>query len=455
MPPTRPCSPRAGAPSNAPRTTSRARGERSRSCGAAGRPIAGIGVVGQTPTLVLVADDGEAVRPALTWQDTRAGEEAAELADELGPSEALFGAALPWAPAYPPAKLCGLRVTSRKAWSRRAGRCSPRTTSASISRAPRRRIHGRRRASRTCSTACLSAAGSSAWGGRPPSPPEVARPGRCAAMSLRPPQRRSACGWHARRRGLERRARGDAGRRRVCRGDRVRAHRHVQHRRRLDTRCGCRDSALLGDPDRVHAAARRLRAHAIRRRLARMARAGVAGGHRGGAFARQARRRSPGWSRRRSFLTSPASGHRSGARTSPARSSASRRCTVPPRSRVVSLRASASASAMCSRSQRRPSGAYRTSCAWLGAECRSRPGVTPGARRIARPLLLLEEADTSALGAAMLGAAAANGGDLASADRLRSGAERADGAADSGGFARYRAASASTLAWTDSGLLRP
>jgi sugar (pentulose or hexulose) kinase len=73
----------------------------------------------------------------------------------------------------------------------------------------------------------------------------------------------------------------------------------------------------------------------------------------------------------------------------------------------------------------------------------------------ARPLLLLEEADSSALGAAMLGAAAAQGGDLANADRLRSGAERADGAADSGGFARYRAASAATLAWTDSGSLRP
>jgi xylulokinase len=73
----------------------------------------------------------------------------------------------------------------------------------------------------------------------------------------------------------------------------------------------------------------------------------------------------------------------------------------------------------------------------------------------ARPLLLLEEADTSALGAAMLGAAAAQGGDLASADRLRSGAELAEGAHESGGFARYRAASASTLAWTDSGLLRP
>jgi sugar (pentulose or hexulose) kinase len=67
----------------------------------------------------------------------------------------------------------------------------------------------------------------------------------------------------------------------------------------------------------------------------------------------------------------------------------------------------------------------------------------------ARPLRLLEEPDASALGAAMLGAAAAAGGDLASAERLRSGAEQVGGLADSGGFRRYLAASEATLAWTD------
>jgi xylulokinase len=66
-----------------------------------------------------------------------------------------------------------------------------------------------------------------------------------------------------------------------------------------------------------------------------------------------------------------------------------------------------------------------------------------------RPLRLLEEPDASALGAAMLGAAAAAGGDLASAERLRSGAEQVGGLADSGGFRRYLAASEATLAWTD------
>ncbi len=77
-------------------------------CGAAAGPIAGIGIVGQTPTLVLVDADGAAVRPALTWQDSRAGDEARELADELGPAERLFGTDLPWAATYPPAKLLWL-----------------------------------------------------------------------------------------------------------------------------------------------------------------------------------------------------------------------------------------------------------------------------------------------------------------------------------------------------------
>ncbi len=77
-------------------------------CGAAEGPIAGIGLVGQTPTLVLVDADGEAVRPALTWQDSRAADEARELADALGPGERLFGTDLPWAATYPPAKLLWL-----------------------------------------------------------------------------------------------------------------------------------------------------------------------------------------------------------------------------------------------------------------------------------------------------------------------------------------------------------
>ncbi len=77
-------------------------------CGVMDVDLRGIGLVGQTPTLVLADRDGEPVRPALTWQDTRAAAEAQELAEELGSSEPLFGVELPWTPSYPPARLLWL-----------------------------------------------------------------------------------------------------------------------------------------------------------------------------------------------------------------------------------------------------------------------------------------------------------------------------------------------------------
>jgi xylulokinase len=77
-------------------------------CGAAEVELSGVGLAGQTPTLVLVGADGEAVRPAITWQDQRAGAEAQQLESELGSAERLFGTSLPWTGAYPPAKLLWL-----------------------------------------------------------------------------------------------------------------------------------------------------------------------------------------------------------------------------------------------------------------------------------------------------------------------------------------------------------
>ena len=67
---------------------------------------------------------------------------------------------------------------------------------------------------------------------------------------------------------------------------------------------------------------------------------------------------------------------------------------------------------------------------------------------LARPLVLLDESDASALGAAMLALAAAEDGDLSGTDRLRSGTERVESPADSGAFQRYRAASQAVLEWT-------
>ena len=86
----------------------RAAGEAITACGARDLPIEGVGLAGQTPTLVLVDAHGEPVRPALTWQDHRADDEARLLENELGDPEPLFGTRLPWTAAYAPAKLLWL-----------------------------------------------------------------------------------------------------------------------------------------------------------------------------------------------------------------------------------------------------------------------------------------------------------------------------------------------------------
>ena len=77
-------------------------------CRSGGHPVTAVGLVGQTPTLVLVDAAGTPVRPALTWQDQRATAEAAELADALGDPYGVVGTSLPWSPSALPAKLLWL-----------------------------------------------------------------------------------------------------------------------------------------------------------------------------------------------------------------------------------------------------------------------------------------------------------------------------------------------------------
>ncbi len=72
------------------------------------REVTAVGLCGQTPTLVPVDAAGRPVRAALTWQDTRAAAEAAELAGRFGDPEPLIGTALPWSAANLPAKLAWL-----------------------------------------------------------------------------------------------------------------------------------------------------------------------------------------------------------------------------------------------------------------------------------------------------------------------------------------------------------
>jgi len=81
---------------------------RASQSGADLRAVTAVGLCGQTPTLVPVDAAGRPVRTALTWQDTRATAEAAELAGRFGDPEPLIGTALPWSAANLPAKLAWL-----------------------------------------------------------------------------------------------------------------------------------------------------------------------------------------------------------------------------------------------------------------------------------------------------------------------------------------------------------
>jgi xylulokinase len=84
--------------------------------------VEGVGLVGQTPTLVLVDDHGEPVAPAIVWRDARAAAEAGELEARFGAgARPLVGMDLPWSPSFPPARLLWLAhhasgVQARTRW---------------------------------------------------------------------------------------------------------------------------------------------------------------------------------------------------------------------------------------------------------------------------------------------------------------------------------------------------
>lgn len=71
-------------------------------------PPDAIGLCGQTPTVVPVDERGRPTRAAMTWQDSRASNEAHELAERFGDPTPLVGTGLPWSAANMPAKLLWL-----------------------------------------------------------------------------------------------------------------------------------------------------------------------------------------------------------------------------------------------------------------------------------------------------------------------------------------------------------
>lgn len=76
--------------------------------GLARKTIAGIGICGHTPTMVLVDRYGRAIGRAITWQDSRAAKEAKELKETFGEPRPLFGTDLVWSAVNMPAKLLWL-----------------------------------------------------------------------------------------------------------------------------------------------------------------------------------------------------------------------------------------------------------------------------------------------------------------------------------------------------------
>ena len=73
-----------------------------------------IGVSGHTPSVVCIDESGTALRPVLTWQDTRAQKEAQELQEVFGNPLEVIGTSLPWSPSACPAKL--LWLSRNESW---------------------------------------------------------------------------------------------------------------------------------------------------------------------------------------------------------------------------------------------------------------------------------------------------------------------------------------------------
>jgi xylulokinase len=72
--------------------------------------VASIGVCGHSPALILLDGAGRPVRPAILWQDRRAAAESAELAARLGDRAVeVLGGPLPVTPSYPHPRLLWLR----------------------------------------------------------------------------------------------------------------------------------------------------------------------------------------------------------------------------------------------------------------------------------------------------------------------------------------------------------
>ena len=88
--------------------------------------VVSVCAVGHSPTLILLDNRGEPCRPAIVWQDTRAGAEARELAATLGDDLAdLLGGRFPVNPSFMPGRLLWLRRNEPSVLARAAKALEP------------------------------------------------------------------------------------------------------------------------------------------------------------------------------------------------------------------------------------------------------------------------------------------------------------------------------------------
>ena len=418
-------------------------------CGVAGAPLAGVGLVGQTPTLVLVADDGSAVRPALTWQDTRAEAQARELAEALGPSERHFGTELPWAATYAPAKLLwlaqhepavvratrwalqpkdyvGLHLTGSPLsdpWSSK-GLCNV------LDGAP--------------AEEALARAGWSAHVSPPCAPAWTARGAVTAAAAAAfglPAGTPVSVGWSDALGGML-----AAGAFADETGFVLAGTSSIVGLSTRDPDAG--DARLLAIPTAC-APLRVVYGPTTSGGSSLEWAAALLGTDLDGVLALAAER-PPGAPEAPSFVP-----YLAGERAPVWRSDVAGALLGLSSRHGREDVARAVVDGVCL-SERHVLSIAEEAVGHEAAEVRvAGRGVSQavwrGARRaaLARPLVLLDESDASALGAAMLALAAAEDGDLSGSERLRSATERVDRAPDAGAFARYASASRAALAWAD------
>ncbi|NGP18784.1 FGGY family carbohydrate kinase [Devosia aurantiaca] len=107
--------------------------------------VVGIGLTSQVNSHVFVDASGNALRPAITWQDTRAADDAAALDQQVTAEQktAWFGGPVPIDASHALSRMAFVARTEPKSWGQRVMFSCPRTMWRSSSRAKSRATRSR------------------------------------------------------------------------------------------------------------------------------------------------------------------------------------------------------------------------------------------------------------------------------------------------------------------------